>query len=235
MAGADDQRVRIAVDGLQGAATSFGTMFIQDAAARGQYIELTRKFAEEIWANYQSGKLSAQQAADAANGMRNEIMEMIRARSSPVGRARAEQLKAKGLRVDELVEKYAQKKFGKAFAELAETQKTEVFEEIVKAAGRANPKVSAGAARMGALGRVLWVVSIGVSVYQISIADDKMRETLHQVTILGGGALGGWATGALVGIWFGPEGALIGGLIGGVLSAILADEIFDAVDPVPGI
>ncbi|MCA9710648.1 MAG: hypothetical protein KDK70_32700, partial [Myxococcales bacterium] len=175
---------------------------------------------------YQSGSISAREAAEAANQMRNEIMEMARVRSSDLGRAKAQSLKAKGLDLDQLTTKYAQKKFGKDFASLTRGQQDEVLLEIVESAGRANPKVSARAGRMGALGRGLWVLTAVIAIYNISTAEHKVHAAGREAAGLGGGFAGGAAGGALAGVWFGPVGVAVGVIIGGVLGSLTADAAY---------
>lgn len=228
---ADDDSVSLetALKGLEGTAASFATMMIVDEKARAQYNKLIKEFAGEIRTKYNQGVLTAKQGAEAANQARNEILDMIRARSSPVGRARAEQLKARGLALQDIVEKYAQRLFSKPFSQLSAAEQTRVYEEVMEAAGRANPKVNASVKRLGRLGRGLWFVTAGFAIYNVAVAEDKMRAFAKEGVVIGGGIGGGWLVGAAGGAWFGPVGAVVGAIIGGVLGSILADEAFEAL------
>jgi hypothetical protein len=207
-------------------ALSFAARFIQDSNVRQDYIQKTQAMSRELREAYEAGSISAREAAQAANEMRNEIMEMARVRSSDLGRAKAQQLKAKGLDLDDLVAKYANRKFGQDFADLARGQQDEVLLEIVESAGRANPKVNANAARLGALGRGLWVLTAVVAIYNISTAEDKVDAAAREAVNVGGGFAGGAAGGALAGVWCGPVGVIIGVVIGGVLGSIAADAAY---------
>lgn len=216
---------------LEVQALNFGHRFITDARVRTGYIQKTQEYSRQLRQAYESGAMPAREVAEAANQMRNEIMEMARLRSSDLGRAKARALKAKGLAFDKLVEKYAQQKFGKAFNGLAKTQQDAVLLEIVDSAGRANPKVSARARALGAAGRVLWVLTIAVAVYNVSTSDNKVETAAREGVNLAGGFAGGAAGGAMAGIWFGPVGVAVGVAIGGLVGALVADELF--VEMVP--
>src|SRR5688572_15485844 len=160
-------QVANALMGLKSAAATFAHQFIKDSAARKAYLEYTAEFAAKIWESYAAGNMTAQQAAEAANQMRNEIMEATRLKLSPIGKATSVALKEKGKLLDELLEHYATKMFKKSFAQLDAAGQTAVYEEVVKASGRANPRVTAKAARMGKLARGLWVITIGIAVYNV--------------------------------------------------------------------
>ena len=228
MADQDTLDLEAALKGLEGTAATFATMMIADEKARAQYNKLIKEFTGEIRAKYGQGVITARQGAEAAHQARNEILDMIRARSSPIGKARAKQLKAKGLALDDLVEKYAQKFFRKPFAQLSAAEQTRVYEEVMEAAGRANPKVNAQVKRLGRLGRGLWFVTAGFAIYNVAVAEDKMRAFVKEGVVIGGGIGGGWAVGAAGGALFGPPGAIIGAIIGGVLGSLLADQAFEA-------
>jgi hypothetical protein len=142
-----------ALQQLEIQALSFGTRFVNDSMVRQDYIQKTQQMSRELRAAYEAGSMSAREAAETANQLRNEIMELARVRSSDLGRAKAHALKAKGLDLDDLVAKYAKKMFDKDFAALTKGEQDRVLLEIVDSAGRANPKVSVRAARMGAVRR----------------------------------------------------------------------------------
>ena len=221
-----EHEVELALRQLESQAVNFAFRFIQDSAVRRDYIAKTKAFSEQILASYRSGALSAKQAAEAAHQMRNEIMEFARTRSSDLGRAKAQSLKAQGLDFADLAEKYAQRKFGNAFRLLTDAQRTEIYLEIAEAAGRANPRVSASAARLGAVGRGLWVLSAVIAVYNVGTAEHKIHALGRETFNIGGGFAGGAAGGAVAGIWLGPVGVAFGVVIGGVLGSITADQAY---------
>ena len=173
-----------------------------------------------------SGGKSPTEAAKIASQMRNEIMEAARQKTSTLGLAKARNLKAKGLALDDLVKKYATKKFSKPFEQLTKGQQDEVMMDIVNSAGRANPKVNLRVKRLGAAARGLWVLSIAVAVYNVGSAENKVDAAGREVASLAGGMAGGAATGAAAGIWLGPIGVGVGIAVGGALGAIMADRAY---------
>ncbi|MEX1365484.1 MAG: hypothetical protein AB1Z98_20320 [Nannocystaceae bacterium] len=215
-----------ALQQLEVQALSFATRFINDASVRRDYIVKTQALSRELRAAAESGKLSVREAAEAAQQMRNEIMEAARVRTSDLGRAKARAYKSRGLDLDDLIKKYSQEKFKTDFTSLTRGQQDEVLMEIVDAAGRPNPKFNRSTARMGAWGRGLWVLTAVVAIYNVGSADDKVHAAGREAANLGGGVAGSMAAGALAGIWFGPVGVAAGAIIGGVLGSIVADSAY---------
>lgn len=207
-------------------AVNFGYRFIKDSHVRRLYMEKTKNYAQALKEMLNSHEISPREAAEAANQMRNEIMEWARTKSSDVGRAKALALKAKGLDLDTLCDKYAKKNFQKAFKQLGKADQDAVFIQIVESSGRANPRVSARAAKLGKAGRALWLLSAGIAIYNIASAEDKVRATGREAANLGGGFAGGAAGGAIAGIWAGPVGVAIGAIIGGIVGAIVTDQAY---------
>jgi hypothetical protein len=204
------QEVETALREFELQSVNWGYRWINDSGVRKEYLTRTKQFSDEIRAAYEAGKLSAKQAAEAANQMRNELMDLARIKSSDVGRAKAIALKAKGLELAELAEKYAAKMFGRSVSTLSKAEQDMVYLEIVAAAGRANPKVSAAAARLGAAGRAVWVLAAVIAVYNVGTAEYKVHAAGREASNMGGGFLGGAAGGAAAGVWFGPVGVGVG-------------------------
>ncbi|WP_226376754.1 hypothetical protein [Pantoea stewartii] len=135
-------------------------------------------------------------------------MEMIRTRSTPLGRAMAERMKSSGKTLNELVAKKATSLFG---------PKTN-FASIVEYAGKSNPSVNLKMLQLSRAGKGLIVLSLAISVYEIYTAENKVAETGKQIAINGAGIAGG----ALAGLVCGPGApvcVLIGGFVGGALAA----------------
>jgi hypothetical protein len=215
-----------AIKRMEAQAVNFGVRFIRDANVRAIYMAKTKAMSQELMAAYKAGLLTPRQAAEAANEMRNEIMKFARAKSSDIGRAKAKALKAKGLDIDALTEKYAQRFFKRTFSELTDSEKNKIYMEIVDSAGRANPKVSAKTARLGKIGKGLWILTACVAIYNVSVANNKVKAAGREAANVGGGFGGGAAGGAVAGIWFGPIGVTIGVVVGGVLGSIMADQVY---------
>lgn len=231
----EDSLVDEATRMLESESVNFAQRFIKDARVREEYLRRSRQFVDELRSSYQAGTLSGRQAAQAAHQMRNELLDLMRRRSSDLGRAWAERLKARGSEFQVLLDKYANKKFGRAFNLLAETERKAVFLEVLEAAGRPRPQATAAARRLGSVGRGLWVLSIGIAVYNIGTADDKVRAAAREGVVVAGGFAGGALGGAVAGLACGPGAPVcvaVGAVVGGVLGAILGDEAFARTAPV---
>lgn len=203
---------------------NIGTHLLIDAEARLAYIRQISAMANELRMEASRGKITWGQAADLAQETRNTIMELIRNRSTPVGLAIAQKLKSKGKTLNELVARKVQQIHGPsaAFDRLSETQKNQVYGEIVKSAGQSNPKVSALMRKLSRAGRGLVFLSIALSVYTVATADDKLDAVGKELVITGSGIGGGIAGGALAGLACGPGAPVcvtVGAFVGGALAA----------------
>ena len=223
---ADDNNYREAILALEVSCLNFANSYIKDTGVRQDYIRQTQEMSRSLRDAVNSGGKSPTEAAKIASEMRNEIMEAARKRSSPLGKAKARGMKAQGAAFDDLVKKYANRKYSKPFDQLTKGQQDDVMMDIVKSAGRANPKVNLRVKRLGAAARGLWVISMGVAVYNVGTAENKVDAAGREATSLLGGMAGGAATGAAAGIWLGPVGVGVGIAIGGALGAIMADRAY---------
>ena len=224
-----DVMVRRELDALETTVAGTATWTSLDALGRSEYNRLTKRLSDEIWAQYKAGRLSAEKAAGMAAQLRNEVMEAVRAKSSPWGAARARQLKTRGKTLADLLDKYARQTFRKPFEALGDAQWSTVFEAVIKAAGRPNPQVNAAARMLGRIGRVFWVVTFVVLIWDVATAKDKIRTAIRDVVGMAAGIGGSILVGAAAGTVFGPIGTILGGIVGGVLFSLFTDSMFDAV------
>lgn len=227
-----DQQVRTELVNLNAVSASAAVWTSLDSSGRAEYNRLAKQLSDEIWSRYKSGDLTGQEAARIASEARNQVMEAIRARSSPWGRARAQQLKNKGKTLEDLLDKYARQTYGRTLETLNDGERGAVFESVIKAAGRPNPQVTAGARKLGSLARVFWVVTFVVLIWDVATARDKVRTAIKDSLDLAAGVAGSIAVGALAGAAFGPIGAIIGGVVGGILFSVMTDRLLDANLPV---
>lgn len=227
-----------ALAALQATASYFSITCITDSQIRMQYARDVQTMSRELRHAIDTGILSARQAAEQANMLRNHIMDLSRLRSSPMARAYAAQLKQNGKSFSALTDTYAERLFGASFESLAEGQQTAVYAEIVMASGRANPSVTAITRFFSRAGRRLAFVSLAVAIYEISAAEDKPREIARQGTLAGVGVAGGWMAGAgavSAGACAATAPICVGiaALVGGLLFALGADLTFDTLYPRP--
>ena len=195
-----------AVQALEADAAAAAVLATYDAEVRAQYQSRITQFVDELRARARTGRVSWADAAAEARSMRNTTMEALRIRSTPVGRAIAEALKAEGATLNELIARYAVRLFGPDvdFNRLTAAQKNRVYAEIVEAAARSNPRVNQWMRTASRAGRGLIVLSLGLSVYAIATSDNPAETAKREVAVTGAGILGAAATGALAGLACGP-------------------------------
>lgn len=213
-----------AIRALESEVANIGVYLELDSSARRAYANQIRSMALELKTQASLGKITWLNAAEQAQEVRNLTMEMIRSRSSPVGLAMAQRLKSEGKTLNELIAKKTKKLFGPkaVFTKMTPTQQNSVYAEIVKVAGKSNPKVTAAMRKLTYAGRGLIVFSIALSIYTVTTADDKLNAAGRELAITGAGVGGGVAGGALAGLACGPGAPVcvtIGAFAGGALVA----------------
>ncbi len=220
----DQEIFEHAIRALEAEIANIGTHATIDGQARQAYARQIRLMAEELRAEARSGRITWKQAAGQAEEARNLIMDMIRGRSTPVGRALAQQIKSEGKTLNELVGRKTQQLFGRGanFQSLTNSQQQAVYGAIVESAGKSNPKVSATMQRLSNAGKGLIVLSLGLSIYRIANAEDKVDAATQEAAITGAGIGGGMAGGAIAGLACGPGAPVcvgVGAFVGGALAA----------------
>ncbi|WCM93408.1 hypothetical protein M5C99_01335 [Acidovorax sp. NCPPB 2350] len=208
-----------------------GAYMAIDSNARLAYTRQIEAMANELRAEALSGRITWPQAAQQAQEARNVIMEVIRGRSTPFGLAMAQQLKAEGKTLNELVARKAQQMHGPGarFDRLTAAQQNAVYGEIVKSAGKSNPRVTQAMRGLSRAGRGLIVLSVALSVYNVATAEDKVAAAGKEVAVAGAGIGGGIAGGALAGLACGPGAPVcvaVGAFVGGALAAFGADLLW---------
>lgn len=176
-------------------------------------------------------QLTPQAAAQQAQLMRNSIMNAMRGKTSDFGLAIARFMKKEGKTLQQLEIKYAQELFKADFSLLNHEQKGEVWRKIVEKAGEPQVKASNSAKWLGRAGRGLFVLTVTISVYNIAMAEDKVRATANEATALGGGLAGAAVLGT-AGLACGPAAIVcvpLGIFVGGVAGAMGADWAFDRI------
>jgi len=105
----ESEKDRIAFDNaikaLEAQLASAGAHLTIDSSARLAYSGEVKKMAEQLRRDAASGRITWASAAQQAQKTRNLVMEIIRGRSTPVGRAFAQKLKANGHSLNDLVAK----------------------------------------------------------------------------------------------------------------------------------
>lgn len=174
-----------AIRALEAEVASVGVFLSVDAGVRLQYTKQIQAMSVELRTQAATGKISWEAAAAQAQEARNTIMSVLRNRSTPVGLAIAQNLKSEGKTLNELVAKKAQQLFGKnvVFNSLPVDQKNSVYAEIVKSAGKSNPKITATMRKLSGAGRGLIFISIALSVYTVATAENKSKAVVKEITV----------------------------------------------------
>lgn len=220
-----------AMRALEAEILNVGAHLVLDSAARQAYAQLIKRMADDLHQQASRGNMTWAQAASQAQEARNAIMEIIRSRSTPIGRALAEQLKCEGKTLNELVARKTGQLHGldADFNRLSPTQQNAIYAEIVKSAGKSNPRVTMAMRRLSHAGRGLVALSVALSVYTVITADDKVEAARRELVVSGAGIGGGIAGGALAGLACGPGAPVcvtVGAFVGGALAAFGADLLW---------
>jgi hypothetical protein len=220
----DWARFEDAITILQAELANVGAHGEIDAATRAAYDRQVRAMSDELRSKAQAGKVTWKQAATEANAVRNTVMENMRWRSTPVGRAYAQSLKSTGKTLNEMIAKKTVELFGKTadFNALSPVQKNQVYAAVVDSAGQSRPRVTRQMRNVSRAARGLIALSLAVSVYTIATADDKVAAAKEEAAVTGAGIAGGIAGGALAGLACGPGAPVcvgIGAFVGGALAA----------------
>lgn len=210
----------------------FALVLIGESSIRLRYAAEIRRMSTEIMRGFQDGELTAGEAARLASDLRNEIFEAKRALSSPLGRAYAESLKTTGKTLEQVLQEKAAKLFSRDFTVLSEAERNSVYLAAVESAGKPRQSVMRLAGRWGKMGRGLAVISVGIAVYNVWTAEDKVKAVAHEGVTTAGGMLGGAAGGAAAGLVCGlgaPICVTIGIFVGGALGALGVDVAFNSL------
>lgn len=224
----DRQKFESVVRAFEAEIANAGAHLAIDSEARRTYVRLIHEIADELRVQAQQGKITWAQAAKQAQETRNTVVGLVRGRSTPVGRAIAERLKSEGRTLNELVGRKTQQLYGahSQFDRLSPAQKNAVYAEIVKSAGRSNPRVTATMRNASRAGRGLIVLSIALSVYSVATAEDSVAAAKQEAAVTGAGIGGGIAGGALAGLACGPGAPVcvtVGAFVGGAIAAFGVD------------
>lgn len=214
-----------AIEALQIQAANFGAHMALDAEVRRAYARHIAATASDLRMQASTGSLTWARAAEQANVLRNAIMDDMRGRSSPVGKAIAEALKRDGKTLNTLIAEKTIGLYGRHadFHALSAAQRDAVYAAIVESSGTSRPAVTLRMQQLCYAGRALLVATVAISVYNIATAQDKGRATLKEGSVLGASIAGGMAAGALAGLACGPGAPVcvsLGAFVGGTLAGL---------------
>jgi len=142
---------------LQAELANAGVHGAVDGSVRAAYDRQVRALSAELRRKALAGHVTWKEAAAEANAVRNTVMENMRWRWTPVGRAYAQSLKSAGRTLNEMIAKKTVELFGKAadFNQLSSVQKSQVYAAVVDSAGQSRPRVTARMRNVSRAGRGL--------------------------------------------------------------------------------
>jgi hypothetical protein len=229
------QRLGEALVALNAAVNPFAARIINDAAVREQYRQGIRAAIREIIDDVNAGRISPETGALRAKQIRDVLMELARQRSSDVGRAMAESLKAQAPTFEQLIAYRARQLFSKALQALSSEERTAVMRAIIERAARDRPAVTSALRFLGPAARGVVALSIGLAIYDIYRAPDHGREALHRGALAGAGLDGSLLIGAvgtsLVCEPGAPVCAAVFALVGGVAFTLGANYWWQRLGP----
>ncbi|QBE62405.1 hypothetical protein [Pseudoduganella lutea] len=212
------------IKSLEAQFANAGAHLTIDSAARQLYAREIKRMADTLRSQANKGSISWEKAAVRAQESRNLVMEIVRNRSTPVGRAIAQKIKATGYTLNDLIARQTIRLHGERaiFSKLSPAKQNAIYAEIISSAGRSNAKVTRAMSRMAYAGRGLIVVALGLSVYNIATATNRSAAIKQEVAANSAGIAGGMAGGALAGLACGPGAPVcvtVGAFAGGALAA----------------
>ncbi|WP_211464756.1 hypothetical protein [Collimonas silvisoli] len=230
----DQTVLKRALDDMEAAGIRFSIDAIKDPMLRQQYATKIGQMSKEVMAEVSRGDLSPKEGALFANEMRNKILIETRKVTSPQALAFVQKLKTRGPTLEELMDKYSSDLFrGRKFRELDVAEKQKVYYTIIERSGVDRAAFTSGSRRLKIMGKVGIMVTALLAAHSILTADNKIKETARQGTILEGGVLGGYLAGLGVASLCGPAApacAIAVVLIGAATGGILGQVLFDTYD-----
>lgn len=131
---ADDQIIfEDTIKVLEAQIANVGAHLTIDSSARLAYAREIKRMAEKLRADAVANRITWASAAQQAQETRNVVMEVIRSRSTPVGRAMAQRIKSEGLSLNLLIARQTRKMFGESanFSRLTSSKQNAVYADRV--------------------------------------------------------------------------------------------------------
>jgi hypothetical protein len=227
---ATGDELSVALARMEQVSETFAQTIIKDPAARADYTAKTRAARSEIIQLVKEGKVTPHEAAKTANAIRNQIMELTRAKLTDFGLSLSKDMKQAGRPLEYMERRKALEMFGREFEALAQADKERVWLKVVESAGKSNRAVNVGVGVVGVAGKCFLVATLALAVYHVYTSDDVARESTKEGLTIAAGA-GGSALGAMgvVAVVSNPAGWLVGVVmfVGAAVGAASTSATFD--------
>ena len=212
------------IKSLEGQISNIGAHLTIDTQARLLYVQEIKVLSARLRAAAVSGRITWAAAAREAQETRNLIMGVVRARSTPVGRAFAEVLKLKGYSLNQLIAAKTIQLHGEnaIFSRLSNAQQNGVYASIVASAGKSNRQVTRAMAGLTYAGRGALFLSVALSVYHVAASTNKTAAFQKELALNGASMASAIVGGAVAGLACGPAAPVCvtgGAFVGGALAA----------------
>lgn len=219
------------IQSLQAQITNVGAHLTIDTRARLLYVQEIKYMSDKLRVYAKSGRITWAVAARQAQETRNLIMGIIRARSTPVGRAFAEKMKLKGHSLNQLIALKTIEIHGEqaVFSRLSSFKQDVIYAKIVESAGRSNANVTRAMKTLTYAGRGSLFVAVALSAYTIATSSNKVAAFQKELAVNGASIAGGIAGGAVAGLACGPAAPVcvtVGAFAGGALAAFGTGSIW---------
>lgn len=180
----DQQRFEDEIQALATQIANIGAHVALDRAASMTYAQQIGAMANELRSEANTHRITWAQAADKAQTARHAIVDVIRSRDTPVGRAMARKLRREGKTLDQIIARKVELIYGSRadFKRLSVAQQHRFFSEIVDLAGMSNPTVKEHMHHLPSAGRGLLFAALALSIFQVANVDEKPRARCRRVT-----------------------------------------------------
>ncbi len=159
---------------------------VRNMKLRSEYINKISGNATKYINQINSDELTPEQLealAKEAVDARNVALEATRAKLARTSRYFSETLKREGATYDSLTERYSQRKFGKSFSELTDSEKSLVFGDIIEASGRSNTIVNLLSEVTGAFGIAALIIALGTIVWDVVTSNTPVLTAIRDVWV----------------------------------------------------
>lgn len=213
-----------AMEQLRVQVLALSAQFSSDAALRQSYVKNIQAMSADLRMKVRLGEITWKQAAEQANVLRNEIMDVMRGRTSPIGLALAQKLKKDGVSLNAIIAKRTLEIHGAQarFDLLTEAQKADVYKAVMDGGGRGNAGVNVKVAYVSHFSKALLIVSLSISAYVIFTSPQPLQAAKLEGALVGAGFAGSVGGGMVAGLMCGPGAPVcvaIGAFVGGVMFA----------------
>lgn len=219
------------IKSLEAQVSNVGAHIALDTRARFLYAQEIKRMSARLRNDAISRRITWAVAARQAQETRNLIMGIIRARSSPVGRAFAESMKQNGFSLNQLIALKTIKLHGEhaVFSRLSSTKQNVIYASIVASAGKSNAHVTRAMTSLRYAGRGVIFVAVALSAYNIATSSNKITAFQKELAMNSASIVGGIGGGALAGLACGPAAPIcvtVGAFVGGALAAFGTGQIW---------